>query len=266
MLRGGCGQRDWDLFECSKCFLPISSSFLVAIWGRAGTVNEDAKFCQYSFKDYWSHTEVEKGNWSKINAHSTWLHICKCSLFIIIFADFIFHSAIPLEINVEYAVFVCVCVSMCACDPAELWRFWIHSARASRWRWHHRAVSRACPLPATVRAGWECHSQTESWNCTYLPAQIRPKQLQVQWDFTYSRLSGLQGGASTTWARWTWHATSLRASWSPSNKPTWMSALRRSCCSSWWAEMEMYLKVPRYAHVQIHTFYFGCLKENIYML
>lgn len=27
MLRGGSGQRDWDLFECSKCFLPISSSF-----------------------------------------------------------------------------------------------------------------------------------------------------------------------------------------------------------------------------------------------
>lgn len=185
MLRGGSGQRDWDLFECSKCFLPISSSFFVAVWGRAGTVN----------------------------------------------ADFIFHSAIPLEINVEYAVFVCVSVCPSVCDPAELWRFWIHSARASRWRWHHRAVSRACPLPATVRAGWECHSQTESWTCTYLPAQIRSKQLQVQWDFTYSRLSGLQGGASTTWARWTWHATSLRASWSPSNKPTWMSALRRSCCS-----------------------------------
>ncbi len=52
-------------------------------------------------------------------------------------------------------------VCMCVCVPAELWRFWIHSARASRGRWRHRAVTRARPLPATVWIGWECHN-TES--------------------------------------------------------------------------------------------------------
>ena len=87
------------------------------------------------------------------------------------------------------------------------------------------------------------------------------KQLHVPWDFTYSQLSVLQGGVSTTWARWTWHATSPRASWWPSNKPTWMSAPRRSCCSSWWAEMEMYLKVTLCSCSDSY-FYFGCLRRK----
>lgn len=42
-----------------------------------------------------------------------------------------------------------------------------------------------------------------------------------------------QGGASTTWARCAWGATSRLGSWWRSNRPTWMTAQRRSCCSSW---------------------------------
>ena len=34
--------------------------FLLQMEEEQGTVNEDAKFCQYSFKDYWSYSEVEK--------------------------------------------------------------------------------------------------------------------------------------------------------------------------------------------------------------
>lgn len=44
-----------------------------------------------------------------------------------------------------------------------------------------------------------------------------------------------QEGASIIWARWAWRATSPLASWWRSNKPTWTSAQRRSCCSSWWS-------------------------------
>lgn len=50
-----------------------------------------------------------------------------------------------------------------------------------------------------------------------------------------------QGGASITWARWTWHGTPPPASWWPWNKPTWTSAPRRSCCSSWWATIHRHL-------------------------
>lgn len=60
------------------------------------------------------------------------------------------------------------------CIPAELWRFWIHTTRASRRWWHHRAVSWASPLPATLWAGWEQHNihlshiMNQPRNCTEL--------------------------------------------------------------------------------------------------
>lgn len=142
---------------------------------------------------------------------------------------------------------ICVCgMYVGVCVPAELWRFWIHSARASRWRWHHRAVSRASPLPATVRAGWEHHSihtlsQTvnQPRNCTKLKlhsnltTHIKPT------------VTALQEGVSITWAKWTWHGTSLLASWWLSNRPTWTSAPRRSCCSSWWAALQQQTFIKR---------------------
>lgn len=66
---------------------------------------------------------------------------------------------------------VCVCV----CIPAELRRFRVHSAGASWWQWHHRAVGRAGPLPASVRAGWE-----RQWTRVEITSSLCQKQLKQQ--------------------------------------------------------------------------------------